>query len=63
MGQNNLEVGMRCIKYMLLCVTAIFVVSFTLKTLKASAFANVIIALFSKYVGDSNSISDKSMWN
>ncbi|XP_049866818.1 CD63 antigen-like [Pectinophora gossypiella] len=27
MTQNNLEVGMRCIKYMLLCVTAIFVLT------------------------------------
>uniref|UniRef100_S4NX85 Tetraspanin n=1 Tax=Pararge aegeria TaxID=116150 RepID=S4NX85_9NEOP len=27
MAQNNLEVGMRCIKYMLLCVTAIFVLT------------------------------------
>ncbi|CAG9585756.1 unnamed protein product [Danaus chrysippus] len=27
MSQNNLEVGMRCIKYMLLCVTAIFVLT------------------------------------
>ncbi|XP_045445649.1 CD63 antigen-like isoform X2 [Melitaea cinxia] len=27
MAQNNLEVGMKCIKYMLLCVTAIFVLT------------------------------------
>ncbi|XP_041977747.1 CD63 antigen-like [Aricia agestis] len=27
MASNNLEVGMRCIKYMLLCVTAIFVLT------------------------------------
>ncbi|CAH2074530.1 unnamed protein product, partial [Iphiclides podalirius] len=27
MANNNLEVGMRCIKYMLLCVTAIFVLT------------------------------------
>ncbi|XP_026329566.1 CD63 antigen-like [Hyposmocoma kahamanoa] len=27
MAQNNLEMGMRCIKYMLLCVTAIFVLT------------------------------------
>ncbi|XP_045784350.1 CD63 antigen-like [Maniola jurtina] len=27
MAQNNLEVGMRCIKYMLLCVTAMFVLT------------------------------------
>ncbi|CAH2086794.1 unnamed protein product [Euphydryas editha] len=27
MPQNNLEVGMKCIKYMLLCVTAIFVLT------------------------------------
>lgn len=28
MTKNNLEMGMKCIKYMLLCITAIFVVSF-----------------------------------
>lgn len=27
MSRNSLEVGMRCIKYMLLCITAMFVVS------------------------------------
>ncbi|XP_072944308.1 CD63 antigen-like [Epargyreus clarus] len=27
MAQNNLDVGMRCIKYMLLCITAIFVLT------------------------------------
>lgn len=31
MAKNNLEVGMKCIKYMLLCITAIFVVSFMIK--------------------------------
>lgn len=28
MSRSGLEVGMKCIKYMLLCITAIFVVSF-----------------------------------
>lgn len=52
MAKNNLEVGMRCIKYMLLCVTAIFVVS--------TEFAYVISALFCGIcVADSCSIGDK----